>query len=104
MAYQPPYKKMIETVLDRERKAGYSPLMNVFPPKRGCRVCSTVKDGSKYTVTVVGHRIEDRKVYLWSIVTLCSGCMKSEAGPRSEVVKRMLHRLSEGMVDKDQGG
>ncbi len=101
MALPPKYKKMIETVLDIEVRAGYRPVFMIFPIKMGCRVCSIQKKGTEYTVTVIGKRIEPRKIYLWSIVTVCSKCKKREEGPNSTVVKMMMYRWSEGMIEEE---
>jgi hypothetical protein len=98
MGLLPDHKKMIETVLDRQRRDGYKPLRMTLPPMMGCRVCGIKKREVEYVVSVLGHRLESRRIYLWTIATLCPKCRKSEGGKKSKIVKTMLYRWSEGVI------
>lgn len=70
-------EKEVRTILDKEAAEGYGLYQVTFQMESGCRACHKEQD-SEWQVFFIGRRFEERRLYVYCFVTLCSDCIDNQ--------------------------
>ncbi len=83
----------IKAHLNKVTKEGYSLHQVTFSSQPGCLACGFQNRGRrlrKFMVTLIGKRLEDKRLYLYSIVKLCKDTCLVSQKVHEDLLARLL--------------